>query len=124
MVDGRAVAGSALGAALASLLCCALPALLALVGLGTTVAAVVSAVPWLVTLSTHKGWVFLAAGLLVASSRVYLSYGVPHLTPEGASCPPSVGRWTRRIWWASVLLYGIGFFVAFVLGPFLSGTDA
>jgi len=37
-----------------TLLCCALPSLLVLVGLGATVASVLSAAPWLVTLSGHK----------------------------------------------------------------------
>lgn len=119
MADGRAAAGTALAAALGSLLCCALPSLSVLLGMGTTVAAVVSAAPGLVSLSRHKTWVFLAAGLLVAGSRLYLSYGVPRLTAEGASCPGSVGRWTRGIWWASAVLYGVGGFVAFVLGPIL-----
>lgn len=123
MADGRAAAGSASAAALASLLCCALPSLFVLLGMGTTVAAVVSAAPWLVSLSRHKTWVFVAAGLLVAGSRLYLSYGVPRLTAEGASCQSSVGRWTRRIWLASAILYGVGAFVAFVLGPILEGVQ-
>jgi mercuric ion transport protein len=41
-----------------TLLCCALPSILVLVGLGATVASVLSSVPWLVTISRHKDWVF------------------------------------------------------------------
>jgi hypothetical protein len=41
-----------------TLLCCALPSLLVLLGLGATVASFLTAVPWLVTLSRHKTWVF------------------------------------------------------------------
>ena len=41
-----------------TLLCCALPSLLVLLGLGATVASFLSAVPWLVVLSRHKTWVF------------------------------------------------------------------
>jgi hypothetical protein len=37
-----------------TLLCCALPSLLVLLGLGATVASLLSAAPWLVSLSHHK----------------------------------------------------------------------
>jgi mercuric ion transport protein len=39
---------------LGTLLCCALPSLLVLIGLGATVASVVSAAPWLIAFSRHK----------------------------------------------------------------------
>ena len=51
-----------------TLLCCALPSLLVLFGLGATVASVLSEAPWLVTMSHHKHWVFLIAGLLIAGN--------------------------------------------------------
>jgi mercuric ion transport protein len=37
-----------------TLLCCALPSLLVLVGLGASVASMLSFLPWLVTLSHYK----------------------------------------------------------------------
>ena len=52
---------------LGTLLCCALPSLLVLVGLGATVASVLSQAPWLVSMSHHKHWVFLTAGLLISA---------------------------------------------------------
>ena len=45
-----------------TLLCCALPSLLVLFGLGATVASVLSEAPWLVSMSHHKHWVFIVAG--------------------------------------------------------------
>lgn len=42
---------------LGTLLCCALPALLVLLGLGAAVASVLSSLPWLVTLSRRNAWV-------------------------------------------------------------------
>jgi mercuric ion transport protein len=57
---------------LGTLLCCALPALLVLIGLGATVASVVSSAPWLITLSRHKNWTFTVAGLLIGAN--FLSY--------------------------------------------------
>src|ERR1700682_446609 len=55
-----------------TLLCCALPSLLVLLGLGATVASFLSAVPWLVTLSHHKNWVFAISGLLIAGNFFYI----------------------------------------------------
>lgn len=124
LAESRTAVWSALAASLGTLICCALPSLLVLLGFGTTVAAVVSAAPWLVVLSRNKIWVFMAAGALIAGSRVYSEYISPRFTPEGATCPVAFGPLTRRIWWASVIMYAGGFFVAFVLGPILMWMDA
>ena len=119
MAEPRAAVWSALVAAFGTLVCCALPSLLVLLGFGSTVAAAVSAAPWLVVLSQNKEWVFLLSGLLIMGSRLYSEYVTPRVVPEGATCLPGLGRWTRVIWWTSVGLYGVGFFVAFALGPIL-----
>ena len=55
---------------LGTLLCCALPSLLVLFGLGATVASVLSEAPWLVAMSHHKPWVFIVAGVLISSNFV------------------------------------------------------
>ncbi len=49
---------------LSTLLCCALPSLLVLFGLGASVASFLSFAPWLVSLSRHKSWVFTISGAL------------------------------------------------------------
>jgi type II secretory pathway component PulF len=103
----------------ATLLCCVLPSLLVLFGLGTTVAALTSALPWLVTLSRHKGWVFLAAGIFIVVSRLYQTRLAPRVRVEGAACPTPLGRWTNRIWWLSVVLYACGVAAVYVVGPLL-----
>src|SRR6202011_1819239 len=74
---------------LGTLLCCALPSLLVLFGLGATVATVLSEVPWLVSLSHHKHWVFIVAGLLISGNFVYV-YGVaPRLQMRNKTCDPN-----------------------------------
>lgn len=120
MADGKAAVWSALGASVATLVCCALPSLLVLLGFGTTVAAAVSAAPWLVSLSQYKLWAFLVAGLLIVGSRLYALRLAPRVTPEGAACRPELVRATRIVWTASVVLWSVGFFVAYALGPLLS----
>ena len=107
-----------------TLLCCALPSLLVLLGLGATVASALSFLPFLVTLSHHKRWVFAVSGLLIAVSFVQ-TYAVS-ARMKGA-CPPddpeacaTASRFSRIVLWISAGLYAIGFFAAFVLGPLLA----
>jgi hypothetical protein len=109
-----------------TLLCCALPSLLVLFGLGATVASFLSSVPWLVALSRHKNWVFLIAGLLIGGNFLY-TYGLaPGLQARARGCPvdaPSActtaNRTSRVVLSISAVIYCIGVFSAFVLGPLL-----
>src|SRR5437764_3964217 len=70
-----------------TLLCCALPSLLVLLGLGATVASFLSAVPWLVALSRHKTWVFAISGLLIGANLLYVYAIAPRLREAGTACP-------------------------------------
>jgi len=71
---------------LGTLLCCALPSLLVLAGLGASVASLLSVAPWLVTLSRHKPWTFGVAGLLIAANFVSIYYIAPRLQRQ--TCSP------------------------------------
>jgi hypothetical protein len=48
-----------------TLICCTLPSVLVLLGMETAFASLLSAVPWLVSLSRHKIWTFGIAGTLI-----------------------------------------------------------
>jgi mercuric ion transport protein len=109
-----------------TLLCCALPSLLVLLGLGATVSSVLLSVPWLVTLSRHKDWVFAISGVLIAANFAYVYLITPKLVAQGAACPPDrpeacevASRTTRTVLWVSGALYLVGFFSAYLLGPML-----
>lgn len=109
-----------------TLLCCALPSLLVLLGLGATVASFLSVAPWLVTLSRHKAWVFAASGALISSNAIYVYRIAPRLRGELESCTPgdataceTADRVSRAVLWTSALIYFVGFFTAYVLGPLL-----
>jgi len=112
---------------LSTLLCCALPSLLVLVGLGATVASALSALPWLVTLSRHKAWTFAISGTLIALSFVN-TYLAPRSWRECAADDPNacadVSKVTKLLLWVSAGIYGFGFFVAYVLGPILTKLDS
>ena len=75
-----------------TLLCCALPSLLVLLGLGATVASFLSAVPWLVTVSRHKNWVF--ACFRGAHCREHSS--IPTLSPRAFARRAERAQWMRR----------------------------
>jgi hypothetical protein len=109
-----------------TLLCCALPSLLVLFGLGATVASVLSEAPWLVTLSHHKNWVFIIAGALISSNLVYIYAIAPKLQARNGSCDPNdptacltASRFSRVVLWCSAALYAVGCFTAYLLGPIL-----
>src|SRR4029078_11817869 len=70
-----------------TLLCCALPSLLVLFGLGATVASFLSAMPSLVTLSRHKSWVFLVSGVLIGGNLFYVYLVGPRLQQQVGACP-------------------------------------
>ena len=109
-----------------TLLCCALPSLLVLLGLGATVASFLSAVPWLVTLSRHKVWVFSVSGVLIGANLLYVYAIAPRLQSAGGTCPAdspdacaTASRFSRIVLWVSAAIYVAGVFSAFVLGPLL-----
>lgn len=59
-------------ASTSTLLCCALPTLLVTLGLGAVVASAISSMPWLITLSRYKEWVFLIAGILIIANWIMI----------------------------------------------------
>ncbi len=109
----------------ATLLCCALPALLVVIAGGAAMGALLSNFPWLIPLSRNKEWIFLGAGVLL------LFNGILTLRPKGkVACAITggkgcevAGNFTKGMFWFSILLYGIGGFVAFALVPILRFFD-
>jgi hypothetical protein len=127
---GGALSYLSLFTSLGTLLCCALPSLLVLFGLGATVASVLSEAPWLVAMSHHKNWVFLVAGVLISGNFVYLYAIAPRLQVRSGACDPSepsacqtASRFSRIVLWCSAFLYLIGCFTAYLLGPILMHFD-
>jgi mercuric ion transport protein len=114
---------------LSTLLCCALPSLLVLFGLGASVASMLSFMPWLVSLSHHKSWVFAISGTLILLSFVQTYAISPRLRKSAEACAaddPSCDRASkvsRVLLWISAAIYLVGFFTAYLLGPILSRMD-
>lgn len=102
-----------------ALICCALPILLVTLGMGATVAALTSSFPLLITLSKYKVWVFAFSGIMLSLAGWFLFR-------PGRFCPadPELGalcrkteKWNKRIYWASISIWGVGFFAAYLALP-------
>ena len=114
---------------LSTLLCCALPSLLVLFGLGASVASTVSFMPWLVVLSRHKHWTFSVSGILIALSFVNTYRIAPRLrgqqcSPDNPTACEDASRLSKVLLWVSLVIFLLGFSVAYVLGPLLTKLDA
>ncbi len=109
-----------------TLICCALPSVLVLLGMGATVASLLSAAPWLVSLSRHKIWIFSIAGVLIMLSFIVTYFIAPRLR-AGETCDADdpatcgeVSKVSRALLWGSAVIWSCGFFVAYLLGPILN----
>ena len=131
MMQAPAARGAVLGwlslfTSAGTLLCCALPSLLVLAGMGATVASTLSEIPALITLSRHKNWVFAGAGILIAANFAYVYALAPKLLAAQGACDPcdptaceTSGRFSRVVLWCSAGLFLVGCFTAYMLGPLL-----
>jgi len=102
-----------------TLICCALPIILVTLGMGATVAALTSALPFLIVLSKYKIWVFIFSGLMLAISAwfIYRPHQNCPIDPQQAQACATAKTWNKRIYWFSVIIWSIGFFAAFLALP-------
>ena len=126
----RAFGFLSLFTSLGTLICCALPSLLVLLGLGATVAAFLSAAPWLVTLSHNKASVFTASGILIGLNFAYVYALAPGLRKADQACQVDEGsacaradRISRVVLWISAAIYLVGYVTAYLAGPILLGLN-
>jgi hypothetical protein len=104
-----------------TLLCCALPILLVSLGLGAAVAGMVSAAPWLVTLSQYKAWLFAGTAVLLAL-RGWLTYRPGRRCPTDPALARACARahnWNRRLWWIAGTIWTLGAFMAYLWLPLI-----
>lgn len=100
-----------------TLICCALPALLVVLGLGATLAGIVSSFPALIWLSEHKVLTFSISGFLLSCSgiSIYMSrYVACPADKEKAEACSKMKKVGKYIFLFSLILYCTGFFFAFI----------
>jgi len=102
-----------------TLLCCTLPIILVMLGLGALMALLAMHAGWIAVLLEYKFWLFLVSGLLLLIADIILRQ-------PGRACPTDPvlakkcawltrsNRWILRI---SLLLWAIGFMSAYLVLP-------
>jgi len=106
---------SGFGLALLGTTCCALPIILVSIGMGSVVASVVSALPWLAWLSQYKGITFSITALVLAYSWWRL-----RRTGLSGQCAIEDGKrlkWQRRVLGISTAIFIAAVFAAYALLP-------
>ena len=108
-----------------TLVCCALPIILVTFGMGASVAALTSSVPFLIILSQHKEWGFAGSAAMLALSgwMIYRPGRACSVDPETGMLCERTQVWNRRVYWTSVIVWGVGFFAAFLALPLRIGLD-
>ena len=108
-----------------TLVCCALPALLVMLGAGAALSGLVAAVPQIVWLSEHKDWVFGTASVLMLGGGVlqWRNRTAPcPLDPDLRSACLRTRRWSLVVYGVSLLLLAMGAAFAFVLPALMSSA--
>ena len=108
-----------------TLVCCALPALLVVIGLGAVVAGVVSDFPFLIDLSRNKGWIFgfaftlTAVNFLLVYRKKKQELSCEYVPGQKETACETASRWGKVILLISFTLLLIGFFVSYLLIPII-----
>jgi len=99
-----------------TLLCCALPSTLVLLGFGATMASFLGNFPQLIWLSENKEFVFGLSFLMLGLSYVGQKYAQSQVCPiEKKEDCESTKSWSGPIFWTSFGINVVGAFYAFIL---------
>jgi hypothetical protein len=99
-----------------TLLCCAIPSTLVLLGFGATLASFLGNFPQLIWLSENKGIVFGLSFVMLGISYGAQKYSQSQVCPidKKEDCE-STKDWSRPLFWISLSINVIGSFYAFIL---------
>ncbi|MCB0349055.1 MAG: hypothetical protein KDD37_09470 [Bdellovibrionales bacterium] len=101
----------------ATLVCCAIPALLVVLGFGATLASFLTYFPQLIWLSENKFLVFVVSGSLILLSHIAQFFTKPLECPideKGVACKETRGS-SKIILWIATLIWLTGFSFAYIL---------
>jgi hypothetical protein len=104
-----------------TLLCCAIPSTLVLLGFGATLASFLGNFPQLIWLSENKEYVFGFSFLMLGISYAGQKYAQTQVCPidKREDCESAKG-WSKPIFWISLGINLIGAFYAFILPRILN----
>ena len=104
-----------------TLICCALPALMIMLGMGASLASFISLFPWITNISKYKIEIFILAGLILSFSVILF------LRDKYINCPtdPKLAKLCLRLRslnfiliLTSITFYFVGIFFAFFATDF------
>lgn len=103
---------------LGTLVCCALPSLFIMLGMGATFAGLIGTFPQLIWISEHKLAIFILSGILISLSLLWL-YAVRNrpcpIDPDQARACKVSRKWSIWLSGFSFVVWAIGFTTAFLL---------
>ena len=104
-----------------TLICCALPIMLVMLGMGAVSAALFANVPFLTELAHYKLWLFAGSGLmlLLGGWALYRPDRTCPLDPVLAARCAAAHKWNSRLFVLSALIWFLGFAAAFLALPML-----
>lgn len=103
----------------ATLVCCVIPIVLVGLGFGAVVAALYGNLPFLTFMGLHKEWTFVLTALVLtlAAWALFRPGRACPADPELARACERADRWNRRLFFASLALWSVAFFTAYLLLP-------
>ena len=105
-----------------TLLCCVLPAIVATIAGGVAVGSMLSTFPWLIHLSKNKDLIFAGAGVLIALNGYMIFKPSKELAcdiDEGEVGCEITGKFNKRMFYTSAIVFLTGGFFAYALVPIL-----
>ncbi len=103
----------------ATLICCVIPILLVSLGLGAVAATLYATLPILTFLGLHKAWVFILTAVILALAGWALyrpGWRCPADPVQARACL-TARKWNIRLFWLSLLIWGVSFLAAYLLLP-------
>lgn len=97
-----------------TLLCCAIPSTLVLMGLGATLAGFLGEYPQLIWLSENKAWVFGLSFFMLGISFMSQRYAQVCPIDKREDCE-SAKKWSKPLLYVTLIINLIGVFYAYVL---------
>lgn len=112
----KVVSWAGLFGSFGTLLCCAIPSMLVLLGFGATLASFLSSFPELIWLSENKGYVFFFSFFMLGLSFLGQKFSATQACPidKKEDCEETK-RWSKPIFWTSLIINIVGSFYAFIL---------
>lgn len=107
-----------------TLLCCALPSLFIVLGMGATLVSFLGAFPQLIWLSERKEWLFGASFLMLGITFALKKYSQSQVCPidQRENCE-TTKSWSDKIFWGAVIINLFGVIITFVMPKLMYGME-